>query len=404
MSVDEEESPLFGVFAALGASRLDGLVNYALARRAVVRRGAELTGDPGYLADVLSGFPGLLTAFLADVPAGAGGAAAAAVFAVREHPAGKWFRHSYLARVAKRADAETGAEAAGRVACTLFIVGVLEAGFVDGDLVLSRVSDIEDEVVKNEPADGKVFLVGGNFEVQVPADIGQDERLKLEAFTDLRSSGHYLTYVISRDSFYRALDDGLAAEEVKHFLANRSVKDLPQNLVFSLDDWAERYGEVGFVEGTFLVTEDAGRLEEIAKVTELAGRSDKPVNLCGFRIPSSDYETIYGKLTEAGFLPATLNAWRAPDRGYRARLFRGDTTADVPIPRSSAIPTAEMLRSAIAFASENGRLVRFYLSGGETVEGVPGKVQGKSETSFNVDVDGEVIDVKGSEVDGFEFI
>ena len=404
MSVDEEESPLFGVFAALGASRLDLLVNYALARRAVVRRGAELTGNPGYLADVLSGFPGLLTALLTDVPAGAGGAAAAAVFAVREHPAGKWFLYSYLARVAKRADVEAGAEAAGRVACALFIVGVLEAGFVDGDLVLSRVSDIEDEVAKNEPAEGKVFLVGGNFEVQVPADIGQDERLKLEAFTDLRSSGHYLTYVISRGSFYRALDDGLAVEEIKHFLANRSIKDLPQNLVFSLDDWAERYGEVGFVEGTFLVAEDAGRLEEIAKVTELAGKLDKPINLCGFRIPSSDYETIYGKLTEAGFLPATLEAWRAPNRGHRARLFRGDTTADVPIPRSSAIPTAEMLKSAIVFAPENGRRVCFYLSGGETVEGVPGRLRGKSETLFNVDVDGEVIDVKASEVEGFEFI
>lgn len=404
MSVDEEESPLFDVFAALGASRLDVLVNYALARRAVVRRGAELTGNPGYLADVLSGFPGLPTALLADVSAGAGGAAAAAVFAVREHPAGKWFRYSSLARVASRADAETGAEAAGRVACALFIVGVLEAGFVDGDLVLSRVSDIKGEVAKDEPAEGKFFLVGGNFEVQVPADVGQDERLKLEALADLRSSGHYLTYVISRGSFYRALDDGLEAEEIKRFLADRSVKDLPQNLVFSLDDWAERYGEVGFVEGTFLVAEDAGRLEEIAKVTELAGRLDKPINLFGFRIPSSDYEAIYGKLTEAGFLPATLDAWRAVNRGRRARLFRGDTTVEVPIPRSSAIPTGEMLRSAIAFASENGRRVRFYLSGGETVEGVPGRLRGKSGTSFSVDVDDEVIDVKTSEVEGFEFV
>ncbi|UCE26334.1 MAG: helicase-associated domain-containing protein [Candidatus Coatesbacteria bacterium] len=404
MSVDEEEPPLYDVFATFGASRLDMLVNYALVRLAVVRRGGELTGNPDYLADVLSGFPGLSITLLSNVPTGAGGAAAAAVFALRKHPKGEWFRYSYLVRVARRANGETGAETAGRVACALFVVGILEAGFVNGDLVLSRVSDIEDGVSRNEPTDSNVFHVGGNFEVQVPADIGQDERLKLEAFADLRSSGHYLTYVIGRESFYRALDDGLPADEIKRFLADRSAKELPQNLVFSLDDWAERYGEVGFVEGTFLAAKDATRLEEIAKVTELTGELGKPVDLCGFRIPASDYETIYGRLIEAGFLPATLDAWREPRKGNRARLFRGDTAPDVPVPRSSAVPTAEMLRSAVAFASENGRPVRFYLSGGETVEGVPGKVRGKSETSFGVDVDGEVIDVKTSEVEGFEFV
>jgi len=405
MSVDEEESPLYDVFATFGASRLDMLVNYAIVRRAVVRRGGELTANPDYLANVLSGFPGLPAILLSDVPTGAGCAAAAAVFAVREHPTGKWFRYSDLVRVAKRADDVIESDAPGRVACALFVVGALEAGFIGGDMVLSRVADIGCDVAEDEPVSGKAFHVGGNFEVQVPADIGRDERLKLEAFADLRSSGHYLTYIISRESFYRALDEGLVAEEIKRFLADRSVKDLPQNLVFSLDGWSERYGTVGFVEGMFLVTEDAARLEEIAKIIGSAGRLGRPVNLCGFELLAPDYDEMYGSLIEAGFLPATLDAWRGPNQGHRARLFRGDTTAPgVPLPRSSAVPPAEMLRSAVAFASENGRRVRFYLSGGETVEGVPGKARGKSETSFGVDADGEVIDVKASEVEGFEVI
>jgi hypothetical protein len=404
MSVDEEEAPLYDVFAAANASRLDLFVNYALKNKMIARKGDELVSTWDQSETVMSDFPGLPTELLKVLVPGTGAAAALSLYVISEHPVGKWFRFSDLTRLAKRIGGESGIGTSGRVACALFVTGLLEAGFVNGELVLVRNTDITKTEAAKKTEKTRGFLVGGNFEVQVPADVSQGDRLKLEAFADLKAAGHYLTYVISRYSFYRALDDGLKPDEITGFLSECSVKELPQNLVFSLEDWAERYGVVGFVEGTFVVTDDADRLEEVENITRLVGTSGGPLKMYGFKIKPSDYEVIYERLNEAGYLPATLDAWKRKDGAPRFRLFRGDTARRPRAPRSTAVPPEEMLRSAVSFASEKGKRIRFYLSGGETVEGVPVRLSYKGVPSVKIEVGDDTVKIKAAEIEGFEFV
>lgn len=403
MSVDEEEPPLYGVFVALAASRLDLFVNFGLRSKLIVRKGDELVATWDQSEMVISGFTGLSTELLKVIVPGTGASAALSLYVIGERPVDRWFRFSDLTRVAKRVSGEPGAEAAGRVVCALFVTGSLEAGFVDGELVLARKSDIPETATAERTEITPDFLVGGNFEIQVSADIARDDRLRLEAFADLKAAGHYLIYTITRESFYAALDDGLNLDEIICFLKERSAKELPQNLVFSLEDWAGRYGAVGFVEGTFVVTSDAGRLEEVANITGSTGIFGEPLKMYGFRIKPSDYETVYERLKETGYLPVTLDAWNRENAAPRVRLFRGRTAAKPPAPRSSAVAPVEMLRSAVAFASEKRKRVRFYLQGGEAVEGVPVGSSRKGTPSVKIEVGEDIVEIKTSDIEGFEF-
>jgi hypothetical protein len=403
MSVDEEEPPLYDVFIALGASRLDLFVNFGLRSKLIVRKGDELVATWDQSETVISGFPGLSTELLKVAVPGTGASAAFSLHVIKERPVDRWFRFSDLTRLAKRVGGEPGVEAAGRIVCALFVTGSLEAGLVDGELVLARKSDISETAATERTEITPDFLVGGNFEIQVPADIARDDRLKLESFADLKAAGHYLTYIITGDSFYAALDDGLNLDEIIGFLGDRSVKKLPQNLVFSLEDWAGRYGAVGFVEGTFVVTDDTDRLEEVANITRSTGTTGGPLKMYGFRIKPSDYEAVYERLKETGYLPATLGAWNRESGAPRVRLFRGGAAERPPTPRSAAVAAEEMLRSAVAFASEKRKRIRFYLPDGKTVEGVPVGPSRKGARSVKIEVGEDIVEIKASDVEGFEF-
>ena len=79
-----------------------------------------------------------------------------------------------------------------------------------------------------------------------------------------------LTYRIERDSVYRAAERGLKAEEMLHFLEKYSKVPLPQNLRYSISDWAGRYGEIQFRSAFLLCTQTPELADEIKACQKLA--------------------------------------------------------------------------------------------------------------------------------------
>ena len=120
-----------------------------------------------------------------------------------------------------------------RVICTLPLVRL---GWVDYDAATDAVTPVA-ETVLEEP--NFEVVVQPNFETVALGDRPDPSALwKLARFTTPRPEGRVRTYVLERKPFADALGRGEKADALVEFLAGLSRSPIPQNVRFSLDDWA----------------------------------------------------------------------------------------------------------------------------------------------------------------------
>ena len=155
-----------------------------------------------------------------------------------------------------------------------------------------------------EPAVAE-FFVQPNFEILVPRSLDLKLRHQLERFAELVSVDQMLTYRIERDSVYRAVQRGLEAEEMLHFLKTYSKVPLPQNLRYSISDWAGRYGEIQFRSAFLLCTQTPELAHEIKASKKLAHFIKGELSPSALIVPRENYPTLVKQLQEAGYFPKT---------------------------------------------------------------------------------------------------
>ncbi len=155
-----------------------------------------------------------------------------------------------------------------------------------------------------EPAVAE-FFVQPNFEILVPRGLDLKLRHQLERFSELVSVDQMLTYRIERDSVYRAAERGLKAEEMLHFLETYSKVPLPQNLRYSISDWAGRYGEIQFRSAFLLCTQTPELADEIKASKKLAPFIKGELSPSALIVPRGKYPSLVKRLQEAGYFPKT---------------------------------------------------------------------------------------------------
>ncbi len=83
----------------------------------------------------------------------------------------------------------------------------------------------------------------------------EDARDKLAGFAELiKSPEHYHTYRITPLSLWNAASAGMTAGEIKKSLSEYSKYDVPENILYDIDEYVSRYGLIK------LVKEESGRL------------------------------------------------------------------------------------------------------------------------------------------------
>lgn len=124
----------------------------------------------------------------------------------------------------------------GAVIRLMLALPLSRLGWVDYDAASGTVSPpVEDAA--DEPA--FEVVVQPNFEVVALGDRPDPSALwRLARFTTPKPEGRVRTYVLERKPFADALGRGEPAAELIAFVAGLSRAPLPQNVRFSLDDWA----------------------------------------------------------------------------------------------------------------------------------------------------------------------
>ena len=151
----------------------------------------------------------------------------------------------------------------------LFWLGVVEIGRDKQKRFVSfRVTEQgrglldPEQATEGVGAPSKALLVQPNFEVLV---LEPDSRVvwTLLKIGDLVRHDRVSVYGLNKESVSRAVEDGLAADEIVSFLEKNSGKGLPQNVSHSVHDWARRIKRLELLQTTLIEVADSAVLDEL---------------------------------------------------------------------------------------------------------------------------------------------
>ena len=131
----------------------------------------------------------------------------------------------------------------------LFPLGLVDVGMQDGRVTALRLSRLGAELLDAEPA-GKVggtrcsLIVQPDFEILVfPGDDVHDVLHLFDRFARRTKSDHVFQFTIDRESIEAGLVDGLSAGQIVQELSDRARVPIPQNVLYSLEDWSHKRGQ-----------------------------------------------------------------------------------------------------------------------------------------------------------------
>lgn len=126
----------------------------------------------------------------------------------------------------------------------LFPLGIVDLGLQDGRPVAMRLSQLGAELLEAEPA-GRVggtrssVIVNPDFEVLLfPGDDEHEAVHALDRFSRRIKSDHVHLFRLERETVRAGVAEGLSLQQIVQELSDRARAPLPQNVLYSLEEWA----------------------------------------------------------------------------------------------------------------------------------------------------------------------
>ena len=127
----------------------------------------------------------------------------------------------------------------------LFPLGLVDVGMHQGRVTALRLSRLGAELLDAEPA-GKVggtrcaIIVQPDFEILVFPGCDVHEVVHLfDRFARRTKSDHVHQFTFDQASIHAGLQDGLTITQIVQELTDRARVPIPQNVLYSLDDWGQ---------------------------------------------------------------------------------------------------------------------------------------------------------------------
>ena len=132
-----------------------------------------------------------------------------------------------------------------------------------GQLVLSKLlqgHELEDDIAEIKSLTDPIYPMSGpdtayvqpNFEILLPHSASWTARWKLSQIAVLEQQDQMLKYRLDKTYLLNALKRGMPAEDVLSVLKNLSTYPLPENLVLTVQQWVESFGQVTFLQLSLL--------------------------------------------------------------------------------------------------------------------------------------------------------
>ncbi|MBU1879786.1 MAG: helicase-associated domain-containing protein, partial [Chloroflexi bacterium] len=170
------------------------------------------------------------------------------------------------------------------------------------------------------PSAPEPLVIQPNFEVVAPfhADLGAV--LRLERLAELVQDGPARVYRLTRDRFRAALDAGASPQALLAFLTDAGAAPLPQNVAYTLREWAGQYGRVRLELATLLRVDDEILMRELESSRRLAPLLGEALSGTTHAVAAENVEALAARLREDGYMPHVDGDPPAPTATGRLHL------------------------------------------------------------------------------------
>ena len=147
------------------------------------------------------------------------------------------------------------------------------------------------------------IIVQPNFEILAPAEASHADIYRLEGFADLVKRDLVSTYTVTRNSLRRGLEAGDSAEAALDFLQTASGRDLPQNVAYTLREWASQYGQIQLRRLTVVTTRTEAQLQELLSHPKLKLTAAEQLGPRAIALEAKEVRPFTASLRRAGYMP-----------------------------------------------------------------------------------------------------
>lgn len=239
-------------------------------------------------------------------------------------------------------DATDGEIITGMFRSTLYDLGMVALGY-DREVVPAAnelvnpdsfmLTELGAEVLAGEQSASQMFssrtlVVQPNFQVLLMEPY-MPAIYWLLRFASLDQMGRVSRFTLTREALRRGMEDGASIEEVLRFLQTHSQKSLPQNVIYTLRDWARQSVEVPLPRITLLEVNDEALAGELVTSPKLRAYRLRRVGPKAVAVPpETSLSDLYRTLTRLGYaqkLRSGLEDLVAAALPSRRRSRRADT-------------------------------------------------------------------------------
>jgi hypothetical protein len=158
------------------------------------------------------------------------------------------------------------------------------------------------------------IVVQPNFEILAHAEAGQADIYRLEDFADLLKRDLVSTYSLTQNSLRRSLEAGDNVEAALDFLQKASGREVPQNVAYTLREWAARYGQIEMRHLSVLTTKNEAQLKELLAHSRLKLPVAEHLGPQAVALETGEVRRLIGTLRRLGFMPIVDPALDDPAR------------------------------------------------------------------------------------------
>ncbi len=104
--------------------------------------------------------------------------------------------------------------------------------------------DHTERIARSMDDRAKGIIVQPSFEVIALPETPEDVVFMLSRFAELKSHDKVRIYTLTKQALLNAIDNGIEIRRIVEFLERAAKTGIPQNVRYTLEDWAEQYGKV----------------------------------------------------------------------------------------------------------------------------------------------------------------
>ncbi len=149
----------------------------------------------------------------------------------------------------------------------------------------------------------KHFVLQPDFEITANREFDRSALLFLNQFSNRGETDAVFRFQLTKHSIARALQRGINSKSIISFLKRHSLGGVPQNVEFSIREWAAKFGNIRIRDAVLLETADEFLMTEILNLHKIATYIQEQIGERTALIDGTQANALYKLLKREGYLP-----------------------------------------------------------------------------------------------------